>query len=111
MASRTTAGELGKPLAGWRLRLYTIIFEADTRGGRLFDQGLVLLILCSIAAVMAGSVQAIAATHGRTFAMLEWFFTIAFTLEYLARLALCPQFLWCDRPAGPAADLPGAAGA
>ena len=93
MASRTTAGELGKPLAGWRLRLYTIIFEADTRGGRLFDQGLVLLILCSIAAVMAGSVQAIAATHGRTFAMLEWFFTIAFTLEYLARLA-CVRHPW-----------------
>ena len=93
MASRTTAGELGKPLAGWRLRLYTIIFEADTRGGRLFDQGLVLLIFCSIAAVMAGSVQAIAATHGRTFAMLEWFFTIAFTLEYLARLA-CVRHPW-----------------
>ena len=93
MASRTTAGELGKPLAGWRLRLYTIIFEADTRGGRLFDQGLVLLILLSIAAVMAGSVQAIAATYGPAFSVLEWLFTIAFTLEYLARLA-CVRHPW-----------------
>ena len=93
MAVRMTAGELGKPLAGWRLRLYTIIFEADTRAGRLFDQGLVLLILCSIAAVMAGSVQAIAAIHGRAFFVLEWFFTIAFTLEYLARLA-CVRHPW-----------------
>ncbi len=93
MARRTTGGELGKPLAGWRLRLYTIIFEADTRAGRLFDQGLVLLILCSIAAVMAGSVQAIAAIHGRAFFVLEWFFTIAFTLEYLARLA-CVRHPW-----------------
>jgi voltage-gated potassium channel len=93
MVSRTTAGELGKPLAGWRLRLYTIIFEADTRAGRLFDQGLVLLILCSIAAVMAGSVQAIAAIHGRAFFVLEWFFTIAFTLEYGARLA-CVRHPW-----------------
>ena len=25
--------ELGRPLAGWRLRLYTVIFEADTRAG------------------------------------------------------------------------------
>jgi len=32
---------LGKPLSGWRLRLYTIIFEADTRAGRLFDQWLI----------------------------------------------------------------------
>ncbi len=93
MASRTTAGELGKPLAGWRLRLYTIIFEADTRAGRLFDRGLVLLILCSIAAVMAGSVQVIAANYGAAFNLLEWLFTIAFTLEYLARLA-CVRHPW-----------------
>jgi voltage-gated potassium channel len=93
MATRTTAGELGKPLAGWRLRLYTVIFEADTWGGRLFDQGLVLLILLSIAAVMAGSVQAIAATYGPAFSVLEWLFTIAFTLEYLARLA-CVRHPW-----------------
>jgi len=93
MAARTTAGELGKPLAGWRLRLYTVIFEADTWGGRLFDQGLVLLILLSIAAVMAGSVQAIAATYGPAFSVLEWLFTIAFTLEYLARLA-CVRHPW-----------------
>ncbi|HEX5287039.1 MAG TPA: ion transporter, partial [Polaromonas sp.] len=35
----------GKPLAGWRLRWYTIIFEADTRAGRLFDQVLIVVIL------------------------------------------------------------------
>ena len=50
-----------KPLAGWRLRLYTIIFEADTPAGRLFDKALIVLILVSIAVVMADSVQAI---HG-----------------------------------------------
>jgi voltage-gated potassium channel len=31
-----------KPLAGWRLRLYTVIFEADTRAGRLFDKALIV---------------------------------------------------------------------
>ena len=30
----------GGPLQGWRQRLYTIIFESDTRAGRWFDQGL-----------------------------------------------------------------------
>ena len=52
-----------------------------------------LLILCSIAAVMAGSVQAIAANYGAAFNLLEWLFTIAFTLEYLARLA-CVRHPW-----------------
>ena len=34
---------LGKPSAGWRLRLYTVIFEADTRAGRLFDKWLIAI--------------------------------------------------------------------
>ncbi len=75
-----------KPLAGWRLRLYTIIFEADTRAGRWFDKALIVLILVSIAVVMADSVQAIHASHGRAFAVVEWIFTLLFTAEYLARL-------------------------
>ena len=32
---------LGKPLLGWRLQLYTVIFEADTPAGRWFDKGLI----------------------------------------------------------------------
>jgi voltage-gated potassium channel len=27
------AERFGRPLGGWRLKLYTIIFEADTRAG------------------------------------------------------------------------------
>jgi voltage-gated potassium channel len=37
---------------------------------------------------MADSVQAIHASHGRAFAVVEWIFTLLFTAEYLARL-LC----------------------
>lgn len=77
----------GKPLAGWRLRLYTIIFEADTRAGRLFDKALIALILVSIAVVMADSVQSVHAAHGKLFSVVEWVFTLLFTAEYLARLA------------------------
>src|SRR3990167_589831 len=79
---------LDKPLAGWRLRLYTIIFEADTRAGRLFDQALIAVILLSIAVVMADSVQAVHQVHGRALNWLEWIFTLLFTAEYIARL-LC----------------------
>lgn len=77
-----------KPLAGWRLRWYTVIFEADTRAGRWFDVGLIAVILLSIAVVMADSVQAIHLRHGRIFSSLEWIFTLLFTAEYIARL-LC----------------------
>lgn len=79
---------LGKPLAGWRLRLYTIIFEADTRAGRLFDQWLIAIILASVAAVVLDSVQSPGSGFDRAFAISEWVFTVAFTLEYVARL-LC----------------------
>jgi voltage-gated potassium channel len=82
-----TEDRLGKPLTGWRLRLYTIIFEADTRAGRLFDQWLIVLILVSIVVVMMDSVQTLASRYHQIFLSLEWLFTAIFTLEYIARLA------------------------
>lgn len=79
---------LEKPLGGWRLRLYRIIFEADTPAGRLFDKILVGIILLSIAVVMADSVESVNLRHGRALQIIEWIFTLLFTLEYVARL-LC----------------------
>jgi voltage-gated potassium channel len=77
-----------KPLTGWRLRWYTVIFEADTRAGRLFDQLLIGVILISIAVVMADSVQSVHRAYGDGLMLMEWLFTLLFTAEYLARL-LC----------------------
>ncbi|MBK5206845.1 MAG: ion transporter, partial [Polaromonas sp.] len=77
-----------KPLSGWRLRWYTIIFEADTRAGRRFDQVLITVILMSIAVVMADSVQSVHLAHGPMLLVVEWIFTLLFTAEYIARL-LC----------------------
>ncbi len=88
-----TADDLGRPLSGWRLRLYTIIFEADTRAGRLFDQALIVAIVASVAVVLADSVHAVSARYGGAFDVLEWAFTLAFTVEYLARLA-CVRRPW-----------------
>lgn len=81
-------GELGKPLTGWRLRLYTVIFEADTRAGRAFDLALIAMILASVAVVVLDSVASIHQHYGPWLKGLEWFFTAAFTVEYIARL-LC----------------------
>jgi voltage-gated potassium channel len=75
-----------KPEGGWRRRWYSVIFEADTPAGRLFDKVLIGVILFSIVVVMADSVQAIHARHGNLFSVLEWLFTLLFTAEYIARL-------------------------
>ena len=87
------ADELGKPLTGWRLQLYTIIFEADTRAGRRFDQLLIAVILASVAVVVADSVPRINARFHGGLTLAEWFFTLVFTLEYVARL-ICVRHPW-----------------
>ena len=87
------ANDLGKPLSGWRLRAYTIIFEADTRAGRLFDQWLIVVILLSVAVVLADSVRSLNTRYDREFQFLEWAFTALFTVEYAARLA-CVRHPW-----------------
>lgn len=80
--------QFGRPDTGWRLRLYTIIFEADTRAGRLFDLVLIWAIVASVVVVVLDSVATIHARFGPVFGLLEWGFTGLFTLEYAARL-LC----------------------
>src|SRR5690606_24118602 len=67
--------------------LFIIIFEADTRAGRIFDFTLIAFILISVAVVMLDSVKSVRSEYGELLTGLEWFFTLAFTIEYLARLA------------------------
>ena len=86
-----SAERFGRPLGGWRLKLYTIIFEADTRAGRLFDLALIWLILASVGVVVLDSFEALHARWGTLLSALEWFFTLTFTLEYVARLACVRQ--------------------
>ena len=89
----TTTSTPSRPagLSGWRLRWYTVIFEADTLAGRRFDLLLIALILCSIGAVMADSITDLHVRYSVAFATAEWLFTALFTLEYLARLACSPK--------------------
>jgi voltage-gated potassium channel len=78
-------------LDGWRLKWYTIIFEADTAAGRRFDLLLLWAIVISLLVIMFDSMQSIRAEHQVMLNAAEWFFTIIFTLEYLARLACSPN--------------------
>lgn len=92
-AEEGIARDFGRPLGGWRLKLFTIIFEADTRAGRRFDLLLVWLIVTSVGVVMLDSFETLHARWGTIFQTLEWFFTLCFTAEYVARLA-CVRRPW-----------------
>ena len=72
--------------ANWRLLLHEVIFEADTPAGKFFDVALILAIILSIIAVMFESVAEIRNEHGQLLNVIEWIFTILFTIEYGLRI-------------------------
>ena len=70
----------------WKNRLHTIIFEANTPGGKTFDIVLLAAILVSILVVMLDSVPSLHLEYGSTFYLIEWVLSILFTIEYILRL-------------------------
>lgn len=67
-------------------RLYNIIFEADTREGKIFDLSLVCLIFISILLVMFDSVAPIHQRFYIPMRIAEWVITIIFSIEYILRI-------------------------
>ncbi len=67
-------------------KLYDIIFESDTPAGKAFDLVLIISILMSVMVVLIDSVDYYNEKHGGILYLLEWFFTILFTLEYFLRI-------------------------
>lgn len=70
----------------WRSKLHEIIYEADTAAGKLFDVVLLIFILASIILVMLESVNSIGTKYHDLLNISEWFITILFTIEYIARI-------------------------
>ncbi len=68
--------------------LYEIVFEADTKAGKLFDIVLLIAILLSILLVMLESVSEINKKYSSLLKIAEWTITIIFTLEYFLRIAI-----------------------
>ena len=75
-----------KTPANWRLLVHEVIFEADTPAGKFFDVALILAIILSIIAVIFESVTEIRNEHGQLLNVIEWIFTILFTIEYGLRI-------------------------
>jgi voltage-gated potassium channel len=76
---------------GLRRRVYEIIFEADTRAGKIFDLTLLLMILASVLAVTLDTVVRFHESHHDLLYFAEWFFTIAFTIEFALRIYTVDQ--------------------
>ena len=75
-----------QPLPAWKKRLQEIIFEADTPAGKLFDVFLLFIIVLSTLVVMLESVPSQTNQYKNLFVILEWVFTILFTIEYILRV-------------------------
>jgi voltage-gated potassium channel len=84
-------GHRPSSLSGWRLKWYTVIFEADTKAGQRFDVLLIWAILLSLLVIMLDSVKPLHSEYENLFSVVEWGFTVLFTAEYLARLACSPH--------------------
>lgn len=69
-----------------RRKLYIIVFQTNTRAGRLFDIVLLWAILGSILVVTLESVKELDTEFEMWFEVIEWIFTILFTIEYLVRI-------------------------
>ena len=76
----------GPELAPWREFLHSVIFGSETKLGRVFDIVLIISIICSVLAVMLGSVIQFYLQYHEILFYIEWFFTLLFTLEYVLRL-------------------------
>jgi voltage-gated potassium channel len=76
------------PPTSRRERWREIVFEAETPAGRRFDVTLLWLIGLSVLCVMLESVPSIKRAYGKPLQVIEWGFTLLFTLEYLLRLCV-----------------------
>ncbi|MEO1616781.1 MAG: ion transporter [Planctomycetota bacterium] len=71
--------------------MHDVIFESDTPSGWTFDVALLFAILCSVGVVAIETIPSVAAQHKTILYGVEWFLTILFTIEYIARL-FCAKY-------------------
>lgn len=74
-----------------RERVWRIIFLSDTPAGKAFDVILLWLILASVSVIMLESVKEFRLKYLDILDMVEWGFTILFTIEYLVRVMVAKR--------------------
>lgn len=73
--------------AAWQQWLFVVIFKHHTKAGKFFDVLLIAAILISVLTLMLSTVHQFNFRYSTWFYLLEWGFTLVFTLEYMLRMA------------------------
>ncbi len=74
-----------------RKRIFIVIYGTRTKAGKRFDVVLLWMIVASVLTVCLESVPQYKARMEGLFFLLEWLFTIAFTIEYMLRIYSHPR--------------------
>ena len=69
-----------------RQKIHDVIYEADTPAGKLFDVGLIIVIIISVVLVALETVGWINEQYYEILNIAEWTITILFTIEYILRI-------------------------
>ena len=72
-------------------KLFEIVFKTDSKAGKNFDVALLWIILASVTVVILDSIESLGENYRLLFDVIEWSFTLLFTLEYLLRIYISPQ--------------------
>ena len=70
----------------WKKKMNEIIFGSETVAGKWFDIILLIAILFSVIAIFLDSVPEYHNKYGSELRILEWAFTVLFSIEYVARI-------------------------
>ena len=75
----------------WQHKLHEVIYEADTKPGKIFDIVLLICILLSVLLVSLESIVSIDLLYHNYLNIAEWVMTILFTIEYVFRILSVPK--------------------
>lgn len=72
-------------------KLHEVIFGTETPAGKSFDLFLIVAICLSVLAVIIDSINVFSTRYDTALLIIEWFFTLLFTIEYAARIYCSPH--------------------
>ena len=67
-------------------RIYEVVFEAETKEGKIFDLLLLVAILLSVFLVIVETIPEVRASYHNQIVIIEWIFSVLFMIEYILRI-------------------------
>ena len=75
-----------KPVGSLRRKIHEVIYEADTKSGKVFDIILLFFIILSVFLVIIESLDGVSSRYINFLNYSEWIITVLFTIEYILRI-------------------------